>query len=155
MDALLNALVARDLQQQQQMEHNKREYATATRPDGTVETIRGDAHSAPLPQGELLNVVHNHPGGSSLSLGDLLLLARVGRMEAVGKQSYVARKGANYGDFQKQYDAVSKRVASDLAKRRAIRGYDSGPTQEELINRELAKLGVIEYEERPISKSKK
>jgi hypothetical protein len=155
MDPLFAALIGQEVQRDLEREKN-REYATFTRPDGTVGTMAGDAHSAPLPEGELRRVSHNHPGDSSLSLGDLLLLSRVSEMEAVGhRNAYVARRGTKYDTLQKAYDEVARRVSAKLAHQRSVRGYDVGPTQEELINRELARLGVIEYEERPIPQKKK
>ncbi len=125
------------------------ECITAQRPDGTwtAPTCHAPGFAVP-PEGRLLAIVHTHPQGSSLSFADLRLLARVDRITAVTRSArYSATRGPGYADLALEYPKVRARIVSAWAAHERAAGVDYR-VNEDRINQQLARAGVIAYEKK-------
>lgn len=123
----------------------KQEYAVLTQPDGGKKVVWGNEFSVEIPEGSYKELDHNHPRGTSLSFDDLTMLNRIDKIVAKGKSGYTASKGPNYANLQAEYPKISDKVTN-------VPSWDIKPSNpESLINKELAKKGIITYSEDPLT----
>lgn len=122
------------------------ECSTSMRESGEVVTLCGTHSAAPVADGPLLSVTHNHPEGSALSLGDLYLLTRVRMVEAVTPTAhYRAWAGPHYAQFEGSISQIAARVDQQQAREIAFAGR-SRYERQDAIDRALAAAGIIVYE---------
>jgi hypothetical protein len=117
-----------------------------------------------LHTGEVLVLVHNHPGNAGLSAGDLVQLAKAGVAAVVAVAHdgsiYMAARGARYHPdrFEDgQYDVVRLEIRKRLRVEcgsGAIRVADGDAQFSHLTAMALAEAGVIEYRAVLSSKSR-
>jgi hypothetical protein len=126
------------------------ECITALRPSGEWTPVTCHAgHSAPLPEEPAIHVVHTHPSGTSLSIGDLWVLVARTDIQSVSAVThdgriYRAERGPNFAGLAANYPSIRARVSFDRRQRAEVHGRQAGDLQSE-VNAALAAAGIIRY----------